>query len=502
MTDDDVTVEQQADLTEEFLAGLLAAFGVDGRSNGTPVDEDTIEVQVAGDDLGLLIGPKGQTLLAVQDLARTYVQRKATGIHHGRVRIDVGGYRQRRREALQRFARQVATEVHGSGVQKALEPMARRRSQGRARRGEPDRGRADDLRGRGPAAAGRHHPGVKYEGRVPSSVLRDRPIPSAVGGRVRRRRRRGLIGGGDLDVPHVRQAEAFAAVIGEVRGAGARPRQRRRAAGSGAGGAAGREPADAARRRARERSAFLRDAVARLGLEARVRVAEGRAEELGHRPESPRPASTSSWRGPSVAPAVVAECGAPFLGARGSTDRERAARWRRLALAGGGRARPLAELGLMAEERIRSAGGFGFQVLRAKGPCPGKYPRRTGIPTKRPLFLIAGASAVDETGIVMADTGCRIEGSGAGRARSHWRVGERVPGEESAGREGAIPGGSLRLPSGSARPAGRSRSAAVESASRGTGAWADLPASGSGPESISEHARPRSSKLPPSRPRT
>jgi len=124
MTDDDVTVEQQADLTEEFLTGLLDAFGVTGSLERETVDEDTIEVQVAGDDLGLLIGPKGQTLLAVQDIARTFVQRKATGLHQGRVRIDVGGYRQRRREALQRFARQVATEVEASGVQKALEPMA------------------------------------------------------------------------------------------------------------------------------------------------------------------------------------------------------------------------------------------------------------------------------------------------------------------------------------------------------------------------------------------
>ena len=82
-----------------------------------------MEVLVVGDDLGLLIGPKGHTLMAVQELSRTYVQRKATGIHHGRVRIDVGGYRQRRREALERFTRQVAEQVVESGVQKVLEPM-------------------------------------------------------------------------------------------------------------------------------------------------------------------------------------------------------------------------------------------------------------------------------------------------------------------------------------------------------------------------------------------
>jgi spoIIIJ-associated protein len=121
--DDDVTVDQQADLTEEFLAGLLDAFGVTGSIDRQVVDEETVELDVKGDDLGLLIGPKGQTLLAVQDLARTYVQRKATGHHEGRVRIDIGGYRQRRRDALQRFTRQVASEVVESGVQKALEPM-------------------------------------------------------------------------------------------------------------------------------------------------------------------------------------------------------------------------------------------------------------------------------------------------------------------------------------------------------------------------------------------
>ena len=46
-----------------------------------------------------------------------------SGTHHGRVRLDVSGYRQRRREALARFAAQVADDVKSSGVQKALEPM-------------------------------------------------------------------------------------------------------------------------------------------------------------------------------------------------------------------------------------------------------------------------------------------------------------------------------------------------------------------------------------------
>jgi spoIIIJ-associated protein len=123
MSSDDATVEQQADIIADFVEGLVEAYGLDGEVSQATIDDDTIEVQIEGDDLGLLIGPKGQTLTAIQELSRTVVQRRATGTHHGRVRLDVSGYRQRRREALERFARSVASDVLESGVQKALEPM-------------------------------------------------------------------------------------------------------------------------------------------------------------------------------------------------------------------------------------------------------------------------------------------------------------------------------------------------------------------------------------------
>ena len=121
--EDNVTVEAQAEIMTPFLEGLLDAFGQEGTVASEKVDDETIELQVTGDDLGLLIGPKGQTLQAVQDLARTVVQRRAPGHHDGRVRVDVGGYRQRRREALARFATQVAEDVRSSGESKALEAM-------------------------------------------------------------------------------------------------------------------------------------------------------------------------------------------------------------------------------------------------------------------------------------------------------------------------------------------------------------------------------------------
>ena len=119
----DATVEEQAAIMRSFLEGLVDAFDLDATFVEERVDDDTIELRVEGDNLGLLIGPKGQTLQSVQELARTVVQRQATGTHHGRVRIDIGGYRQRRKEALERFATQVANDVLSSGAAKALEPM-------------------------------------------------------------------------------------------------------------------------------------------------------------------------------------------------------------------------------------------------------------------------------------------------------------------------------------------------------------------------------------------
>jgi spoIIIJ-associated protein len=123
MTDEEVPVSDQADIITEFLEGLLGALGAEGTVNRTVVDDETIELSVEGDDLGLLIGPKGQTLTAVHELSRTVLQRRATGRHIGRVRIDIGGYRQRRQEALARFVTQQAEAVLSEGAARALEPM-------------------------------------------------------------------------------------------------------------------------------------------------------------------------------------------------------------------------------------------------------------------------------------------------------------------------------------------------------------------------------------------
>ncbi len=115
---------EQGEAVRGFLLDLLDAFGLDGDVTATPAEEGAVELAVAGDDLGLLIGPKGATLQAIQELSRSVLQRQLPGEVHARIRVDVSGYRARRRAALEVFVRTVAEDVRAAGTQKALEPMS------------------------------------------------------------------------------------------------------------------------------------------------------------------------------------------------------------------------------------------------------------------------------------------------------------------------------------------------------------------------------------------
>jgi spoIIIJ-associated protein len=123
VSDTDVDLDAHTAIVSEFLTGLVEAFDLEASVETDAIDEDTSEVRIEGADLGLLVGPKGNTLTAIQELSRTVVHRRVPGTAAGRVRLDVAGYRQRRREALERFTQDVARQVVEGGVQKALEPM-------------------------------------------------------------------------------------------------------------------------------------------------------------------------------------------------------------------------------------------------------------------------------------------------------------------------------------------------------------------------------------------
>ncbi|NBU37098.1 MAG: KH domain-containing protein [Actinobacteria bacterium] len=105
----------------DFLSGLVSAFGTTGKVSVSRED-DEIEVRVDGTELGLLVGPGGNTLMAIQDLTRVASQRRL-GDQDTRLRVDIAGYRERRKEALGRFAQKVAEEVVATGQARRLEPM-------------------------------------------------------------------------------------------------------------------------------------------------------------------------------------------------------------------------------------------------------------------------------------------------------------------------------------------------------------------------------------------
>ena len=115
---DPVTVSAAA---TTFLEGMLTAAGLVGQVTSTLNGED-IDINVIGDDVSVFVGQRGATLMAVQDLTRVVSQRRL-GDHDTHMRVDIGSYRERRREALSRFALKVADDVLATGQPRVLEPM-------------------------------------------------------------------------------------------------------------------------------------------------------------------------------------------------------------------------------------------------------------------------------------------------------------------------------------------------------------------------------------------
>lgn len=192
---------------------------------------------------------------------------------------------------------------------------------------------------------------------------------------LERARRLGVLGPGPID-DHLRHARGFVAALEEIP-SGATVID----LGSG-GGVPGLVVGEARPDlhlvlldSLERRCALLAEAIVALGWSDRAEVVEGRAEEIGR----------SSWRGRAAGitarsfgpPATVAECAAPLLAVDGvlvvSEPPAGPDRWP---------AEGLARLGLVDEGAV--AGGF--RRLRQVSACPEEYPRRVGLPAKRPLF--------------------------------------------------------------------------------------------------------------------
>lgn len=116
-----LTIEEQADVTREFLEGLVQAYGLEG-SVSTRVDDDVIIVDVEGDQTEAMVGIRGSVRSAIHELTRTVLQRYTQDT--ARIRLDIAGYAERRRKALSIYAEQLIEQLVEEGGEIMLEPMS------------------------------------------------------------------------------------------------------------------------------------------------------------------------------------------------------------------------------------------------------------------------------------------------------------------------------------------------------------------------------------------
>jgi spoIIIJ-associated protein len=113
-------IEEQAKVAAGFISGLLDAFGLEGTVE-TRIEDDVLYIDVEGSQTEALVGTKGSVMQSVHELTRTVVQRKTYGAP--RMRIDIAGYRARRREALKIYTGKLAEQVIAEEDEAMLEPM-------------------------------------------------------------------------------------------------------------------------------------------------------------------------------------------------------------------------------------------------------------------------------------------------------------------------------------------------------------------------------------------
>ena len=113
---------ETVDRVEEFLADVFAAMQIDAKIEITEnKEENTMNVDLSGEDMGVLIGKRGQTLDSLQYLVSLVVNKGQE--EYIRVKVDTENYRQRRKETLENLAKNIAFKVKRTKRPVSLEPM-------------------------------------------------------------------------------------------------------------------------------------------------------------------------------------------------------------------------------------------------------------------------------------------------------------------------------------------------------------------------------------------
>lgn len=113
--------EEAKSAVEGFLADTLKAMGMEVELTSVIEEDGSLTVDMKGENMGILIGKRGQTLDSLQYLANRVANKHQDG--YVRVKLDTENYRARREETLKHLAKNIAHKVKRNRRPVALEPM-------------------------------------------------------------------------------------------------------------------------------------------------------------------------------------------------------------------------------------------------------------------------------------------------------------------------------------------------------------------------------------------
>ena len=120
----EIPEEEKAQLisqAESFLKDVFASMNIAVNISSSFGEDNTLNVDLSGEEMGILIGKRGQTLDSLQYLASLVINKGTE--EYVRIKIDTENYRSRRKETLEKLARNIAFKVKRSRRPVALEPM-------------------------------------------------------------------------------------------------------------------------------------------------------------------------------------------------------------------------------------------------------------------------------------------------------------------------------------------------------------------------------------------
>ncbi len=113
--------ESPAEAAKAFLEDVLAGMGAEDVTVSIREQEDSCTLLIEGEDLGFLIGRRGETLDALQYLAGLVANRVDNS--YVRISVDIGNYREKREKTLVSLATRISKQVARTGRKMSLEPM-------------------------------------------------------------------------------------------------------------------------------------------------------------------------------------------------------------------------------------------------------------------------------------------------------------------------------------------------------------------------------------------